>query len=364
MRAILFGASVLVVLGLDVRDLFDPRFTKEFSWGWELALIMAVLWYVRTPSFGWILPSIIVFSMIAFSQVSVTWSWMLVYGVVIDLGIRGFHWRAFAVFVVLHASFIYETNEVLIEVMRLTVFGSACLAAVAVGRIFVHRTEFLEAQVIASQEEMRRAEVALREGLALDLHDTLAASMTRIMFAARAIGTAGERVRRRRGDYIATEAQNALKQLRAMISTLTEEGESVASRITLAEAIETAEKALAQRDIELDVNIAPEAQAVLGQGDADEVLLVAIVRESTLNCLKYGAAGGVVSVVCEADDQFLHITCASTRYPYYQDEESLRGGYGLAALENRFRRAGGALDVKASDTSWLVIAALPIEGRE
>ena len=152
--------------------------------------------------------------------------------------------------------------------------------------------------------------------------------------------------------------QQALAHLRLLIHNLAVSQGPPKEEPTLQEIIDSSASTLAQREIVLDADLdGIERIPTLHRSELGR-LLVAFIRENTLNALKYNFPRDLVSLVAEQEQDTLFISFSS---PWHDQKvpEEMHGGYGLWALQDRFENAGGSLSSNRIGASWTVLASLP-----
>ena len=213
------------------------------------------------------------------------------------------------------------------------------------------------------QEAERSREIAaeliqqLRRDIADSLHDDLAADLTRMLIISRSIRLPHGDDRDRVLD-LQDRTQQALAHLRLLIHNLAVSQGPPKEEPTLQEIIDSSASTLAQREIVLDADLdGIERIPALHRSELGR-LLVAFIRENTLNALKYNFPRDLVSLVVEQEQDTLFISFSS---PWHDQKvpEEMHGGYGLWALQDRFENAGGSLSSNRIGASWTVLASLP-----
>ena len=216
-------------------------------------------------------------------------------------------------------------------------------------------------QLLASG--MSNAEIAaeliqqLRRDIADSLHDDLAADLTRMLIISRSIRLPHSDDRDRVLD-LQDRTQQALAHLRLLIHNLAVSQGPPKEEPTLQEIVDSSASTLAQREIVLDADLdGIERIPALHRSELGR-LLVAFIRENTLNALKYNFPRDLVSLFVEQEQDTLFISFSS---PWHDQKvpEEMHGGYGLWALQDRFENAGGSLSSNRIGASWTVLASLP-----
>ena len=219
------------------------------------------------------------------------------------------------------------------------------------------RLEKMQREAERSKEIAAELIQQLRRDIADSLHDDLAADLTRILIISRSIRLPHSDDRDRVLD-LQDRTQQALAHLRLLIHNLAVSQGPPKEEPTLQEIIESSASTLAQRKIVLDADLdGIERIPALHRSELGR-LLVAFIRENTLNALKYNFPHDLVSLFVEQEQDTLFISFSS---PWHDQKvpEEMHGGYGLWALQDRFENAGGSLSSNRIGASWTVLASLP-----
>ena len=219
------------------------------------------------------------------------------------------------------------------------------------------RLEEMQREAERSKEIAAELIQQLRRDIADSLHDDLAADLTRMLIISRSIRLPHGDDRDRVLD-LQDRTQQALAHLRLLIHNLAVSQGPPKEEPTLQEIIGSSASTLAQRQIVLDADLdGIERIPALHRSELGR-LLVAFIRENTLNALKYNFPRDLVSLVVEQEQDTLFISFSS---PWHDQKvpEEMHGGYGLWALQDRFENAGGSLSSNRIGASWTVLASLP-----
>ncbi|EFW25539.1 hypothetical protein HMPREF9057_03103 [Actinomyces sp. oral taxon 171 str. F0337] len=219
------------------------------------------------------------------------------------------------------------------------------------------RLEKMQREAERSKEIAAELIQQLRRDIADSLHDDLAADLTRMLIISRSIRLPHGDDRDRILD-LQDRTQQALAHLRLLIHNLAVSQGPPKEEPTLQEIIESSASTLAQRKIVLDADLdGIERIPALHRSELGR-LLVAFIRENTLNALKYNSPHDLVSLFVEQEQDTLFISFSS---PWHDQKvpEEMHGGYGLWALQDRFENAGGSLSSNRIGASWTVLASLP-----
>jgi len=285
------------------------------------------------------------------------WAWILVYIIVADLTAAK---KSKLALVQIAIFFLAQliSGLPLLPVTVWTLFWGTLSASFGV--LICNTKDRLEEM---QREAERSKEIAaeliqqLRRDIADSLHDDLAADLTRMLIISRSIRLPHSDDRDRVLD-LQDRTQQALAHLRLLIHNLAVSQGPPKEEPTLQEIIDSSASTLAQREIVLDADLdGIERIPALHRSELGR-LLVAFIRENTLNALKYNFPRDLVSLVVEQEQDTLFISFSS---PWHDQQvpEEMHGGYGLWALQDRFENAGGSLSSNRIGASWTVLASLP-----
>ena len=285
------------------------------------------------------------------------WAWILVYIIVADLTAAK---KSKLALVQIAIFFLAQliSGLPLLPVTVWTLFWGTLSASFGV--LICNTKDRLEEM---QREAERSKEIAaeliqqLRRDIADSLHDDLAADLTRMLIISRSIRLPHGDDRDRILD-LQDRTQQALAHLRLLIHNLAVSQGPPKEEPTLREIVDSSASTLAQREIVLDADLdGIERIPALHRSELGR-LLVAFIRENTLNALKYNFPHDLVSLVVEQEQDTLFISFSS---PWHDQKvpEEMHGGYGLWALQDRFENAGGSLSSNRIGASWTVLASLP-----
>ena len=285
------------------------------------------------------------------------WAWILVYIIVADLTAAK---KSKLALVQIAIFFLAQliSGLPLLPVTVWTLFWGTLSASFGV--LICNTKDRLEEM---QREAKRSKEIAaeliqqLRRDIADSLHDDLAADLTRMLIISRSIRLPHGDDRDRVLD-LQDRTQQALAHLRLLIHNLAVSQGPPKEEPTLREIVDSSASTLAQREIVLDADLdGIERIPALHRSELGR-LLVAFIRENTLNALKYNFPRDLVSLVVEQEQDTLFISFSS---PWHDQKvpEEMHGGYGLWALQDRFENAGGSLSSNRIGASWTVLASLP-----
>jgi len=288
---------------------------------------------------------------------NLTWAWILVYAIVADLLAAK---KSKLAIIQLSIFFLAQliSGIPLLPVAVWTVFWGVLSASFGVLiRNTKERLEEMQRAAERSKEIAAELIQQLRRDIADSLHDDLAADLTRMLIISRSIKIPNGDDRDRILD-LQDRTQQALSHLRLLIHNLAVSQGLPKEEPTLQEIIDSSAATLSQREIVLDADLDGIEKIPSLHRSEPGRLLVAFIRENTLNALKYNSPHDLVSLFVEHEQDTLFISCSS---PWRAQEvpEEMRGGYGLLALQDRFESAGGSLSSNRIGTSWTVLASLP-----
>ena len=285
------------------------------------------------------------------------WAWILVYIIVADLTVAR---KLKLTLISLSTFFLAQliSGLPLLPVTVWTLFwGTLSASFGGLIRSTKDRLEEMRREAERSKEIAAELIQQLRRDIADSLHDDLAADLTRMLIISRSIRLPHGDDRDRVLD-LQDRTQQALAHLRLLIHNLAVSQGPPKEEPTLQEIVDSSVSTLAQREIVLDADLdGIERIPALHRSELGR-LLVAFIRENTLNALKYNFPRDLVSLVVEQEQDTLFISFSS---PWHDQKvpEEMHGGYGLWALQDRFENAGGSLSSNRIGASWTVLASLP-----
>ena len=346
--------SVTLVLGLDLHTLLTTSSTV--STAWEVGQVLAFVTYARYERLGAAIFAAVLCAALLTPGAHLLWASALTWVIIIDLVSRGRHWTATGIFLVFYGGQTrwLTPRELLASAL---LWGAICVVAGLLLRRLLQRMRLLERDAQESREAMTSMSQRLQHDVADTLHDDLAADLTHVLILSRHLrdSTPGHE---KEVATIEAILRHSLVHLRALIDSLAAPPGSLTEETSIAELLRTCQKALAQRSMTLDTDI-DEAELRLAQyGTHGPQLLGSLVRECTINALKYSEDGDLLSLIAEPTETELAISFTAP----WRDHEvpaELHGGHGMYALTRRFNRAGGSLVASRVGNSWSVIATIP-----
>ena len=338
---------------LTTRENIDPIFLGE------LFQILSFLPYVYTKDrrVGVATFSSALLVIFSISGPRLAWAWILVYIIVADLTAAKKSKLALIQITIFFLAQLISGLPLLPVTVWTLFWGTLSASFGVLIRSTKDRLEEMQREAERSKEIAAELIQQLRRDIADSLHDDLAADLTRMLIISRSIRLPHGDDRDRVLD-LQDRTQQALAHLRLLIHNLAVSQGPPKEEPTLQEIIGSSVSTLAQREIVLDADLdGIERIPALHRSELGR-LLVAFIRENTLNALKYNFPRDLVSLVVEQEQDTLFISFSS---PWHDQKvpEEMHGGYGLWALQDRFENAGGSLSSNRIGASWTVLASLP-----
>ena len=338
---------------LTTRENIDPIFLGE------LFQILSFLPYVYTKDrrVGVATFSSALLVIFSISGPRLAWAWILVYIIVADLTAAKKSKLALIQITIFFLAQLISGLPLLPVTVWTLFWGTLSASFGVLIRSTKDRLEEMQREAERSKEIAAELIQQLRRDIADSLHDDLAADLTRMLIISRSIRLPHGDDRDRVLD-LQDRTQQALAHLRLLIHNLAVSQGPPKEEPTLQEIVDSSASTLAQREIVLDADLdGIERIPTLHRSELGR-LLVAFIRENTLNALKYNFPRDLVSLVVEQEQDTLFISFSS---PWHDQKvpEEMHGGYGLWALQDRFENAGGSLSSNRIGASWTVLASLP-----
>ena len=338
---------------LTTRENIDPIFLGE------LFQILSFLPYVYTKDrrVGVATFSSALLVIFSISGPRLAWAWILVYIIVADLTAAKKSKLALIQITIFFLAQLISGLPLLPVTVWTLFWGTLSASFGVLIRSTKDRLEEMQREAERSKEIAAELIQQLRRDIADSLHDDLAADLTRMLIISRSIRLPHGDDRDRMLD-LQDRTQQALTHLRLLIHNLAISQGPPKEEPTLQEIVDSSVSTLAQREIVLDADLdGIERIPALHRSELGR-LLVAFIRENTLNALKYNFPHDLVSLFVEQEQDTLFISFSS---PWHDQKvpEEMHGGYGLWALQDRFENAGGSLSSNRIGASWTVLASLP-----
>ena len=313
--------------------------------------------YIKDRRAGVALFSTVLVGVFITPDIYLGWAWILVYAIVADLLVANKVRLAIVQIALFYFVQIISGIPLLLTTASMIFLGSFCVFISILIRSAKERLEEMQREADRSKEIAAELIQQLRRDIADSLHDDLAADLTRMLIISRSIRLPSGDDRDRILD-LQDRTQQALTHLRSLIHNLAISQGPPREEPSLQEIVDSSASTLSQREIILDADLDGIERIPSLHRSEPGRLLVAFIRENTLNALKYNSPHDLVSLFVEQGQDVLFISCSS---PWREQEvpEEMHGGYGLWALQDRFESAGGSLSSNRIGASWTVLASLP-----
>ena len=353
--ALLLTASLITLLNLQTLLTSPDRISVTYE---VLQIFTFIIYiYIKKRSVGMLGFTAVLIPSFTSPSIHPSWGWLLVYAIIVDLIATDRIRLAILEFSILFSVQLlgeYSFDDLIAP----TIFwGLICSSIGIILRRAKDRLEEMQREAERSKEIAAELIQQLRRDIADSLHDDLAADLTRMLIISRSIRLPYGDDRDRILD-LQDRTQQALAHLRLLIHNLGVSQRLPKEEPTLQEIVDSSASTLAQREIVLDADLdGIERIPALHRSELGR-LLVAFIRENTLNALKYNFPHDLVSLFVEQEQDTLFISFSS---PWHEQKvpEEMHGGYGLWALQDRFENAGGSLSSNRIGASWTVLASLP-----
>ncbi|NDR54788.1 histidine kinase [Actinomyces sp. 565] len=227
---------------------------------------------------------------------------------------------------------------------------------------YQRRGDRLAQRVYALELERELAESRIRATLGADLHDTVATDLTQIVLRCQIAAGEGQVPAAAALAEIENDTRTALQHVRSIVAVLRPAAGKVSSRDVQAAAHECVEMLRARG---FDVNLETEGVDDGGQpATIHGELLGLVLREASVNILKYAADKGDVNITLSLTHEGNGVTVSSALPKAYDQVKDLAtaplsGGQGLGIMRERIENAGGALHVGPVGSHWVVTCLLP-----
>ena len=352
---LLLTASLVTLLNLQTLLTSPDRISVTYE---VLQIFTFIIYiYIKKRSVGMLGFTAVLIPSFTSPNIHPSWGWILVYAIIVDLIATDRIRLAILEFSILFSVQLlgeYSFDDLMAPTI---LWGLICSSIGIILRRAKDRLEEMQREAERSKEIAAKLIQQLRRDIADSLHDDLAADLTRMLIISRSIRLPHGDDRDRVLD-LQDRTQQALAHLRLLIHNLAVSQGPPKEEPTLQEIVESSASTLAQREIVLDADLdGIERIPALHRSELGR-LLVAFIRENTLNALKYNFPHDLVSLFVEQEQDTLFISFSS---PWHDQKvpEEMHGGYGLWALQDRFENAGGSLSSNRIGASWTVLASLP-----
>jgi signal transduction histidine kinase len=223
-------------------------------------------------------------------------------------------------------------------------------------RLLVERLEF--AEQAREQEAERRAEQE-RMGIARELHDVVAHTLTEINVTAAAAAERGDPGESREAlEQIERRSHGAIAELRGILGVLRGPESAESPRAPTPGVDDICEMVTRARKAGLDVSLDVHGSAPSRMSDGTSLAAYRIVQESLTNVRRH-APGAPAAVTLRFDPTQLTLTVDND--PGAAATDSAGPGVGITGMRERAKVAGGTLCAGPHAAGFRVRAALPYE---
>ncbi|MGC3992922.1 MAG: histidine kinase [Propionicimonas sp.] len=215
--------------------------------------------------------------------------------------------------------------------------------------------------VTRAQREALLAETLLqRQRTALELHDTVARSLTALVMATERVQLHGEATEEDLS-FVSRTATESIGYLRDIIEVLRspdDTREVAPPARAFREVLSSAETELARHGFQPTVNVAGDLDGI---PPATAQLLAAAAEEALSNVIKHGDQHGPCTVSAEVGKGEVVLKIANNCRTVRFDREG-RVPMGLWGMRQRIGAAGGQVEASRADSGWLTRVSLPLPG--
>ncbi len=215
----------------------------------------------------------------------------------------------------------------------------------------------LQAESAANRKTALEAAQKVRRELAVELHDTLAKDLARVMI------TAQNLAKNPPTDNLSSEliqlaelASTAARRLRPVILELDTPGIDP----PVMDVINTCMTMLSSRKIILDSDVPAGIDDELTQ--RQRIVAGLIIRESATNILKYAPNNSVANLVIELLPANL-LSITMTNLISETVNQDITGGFGLTNLAQRIESEGGTFQTGSTGSVWMIAATVPASNK-
>ena len=219
-------------------------------------------------------------------------------------------------------------------------------------------------------DEFRRtaaaAEERVREDLTSVLHDGIAADLTLALLRTRALA---QQIRAAGGDPSAVEeveglVGGALADTRGLLAAARRERSYHRPAGTLGATVEQCRQMLAGRRMSLETSILPDVQGTDWLPTEVVEFLLLLVRECSLNAVKYAAPGSAAVMSLDLNDVGVDFAYSSVMdaadASLAENDGASGGGMGLVLLASRAEALGGVLMAAPVGGNWVVTGSIAV----
>lgn len=207
--------------------------------------------------------------------------------------------------------------------------------------------------------QLRADAAAQRRQVGSDMHDYVAASVTRATAITRqVIGRGGLQTADREAlETVESELVAAIDQVREIVLLLeSDETGSPAVASQTAQQLKTAERVLREAGFSASTHVSGDWAEL----EMDSAAAHAILQEGVANAIQHGRSGGIVQILVDAELPWLQLTVVNQLEDTSQPVAPSRGGNGIRNLRHRVEEARGELEVAREEGTWILRAQLPV----
>ncbi|MST50118.1 sensor histidine kinase [Mobiluncus porci] len=249
--------------------------------------------------------------------------------------------------------------------MLLLLLNVAAAAAGYTLRMYQDRNMQLVEKIVSEREQSAEQSLKLRQNLSAQLHDTTAASLSRIISIAQVVEDGLDETRQAREIHslktIIDESRFALGELRDTMQIL--EGRHAKKRIKvdLPGTLQACEDIARGSGITLRTSISDDISAEISQTIARVIEYCA--REAVTNLVKYAPANSAAFMDLSLDDGTVSFETANLIAEGAGDPIN-SGGMGLAIIDRRVLAHGGKLQAESQGDMWFLRIELPLVSKK
>ncbi|MCI6585112.1 MAG: histidine kinase [Mobiluncus sp.] len=202
---------------------------------------------------------------------------------------------------------------------------------------------------------------AFRDGLSVQLHDSVAGTLSIVASTAEVISgeIPTDSLARPKTELLRLETRRALSELREIIQLLDTRQDRETIRPNLEKELERAASVTAGAGLSLELDSSEEELKELPDYLQDQ--LIPILRETTTNAIKYASPSAPVTLSISQSENLVEFMMKNRVSEEVQDAV-MSSGKGLLQLRKRLEDSGGSLEAWSANGWWIVHAELPIEG--
>ena len=354
------GMLLLIVLALGV-DLFlfqvPPRPTSLIAAA--ILSISSILFLFWPRLGGWIyLLADAIF--VALPSSSVGMLGYLCMAVIFLWGWRRYYVDAALAIILLAASFflgapLYPATSILTSILLIASFTAGYML-----RRYVDERDGALNQLWNQRLQTIQENQAFRDGLSVQLHDSVAGTLSIVASTAEVIcgELPSDSPTHSKAELLRQETRNALSELREIIQLLDTRQGQKEIRPHLKKELDRATSVAAGAGLRLELDSS--GQELKALPDDFENQLITILRETITNAIKYASPSAPVTLSISRSGNLVEFMMKNRVSEEVQDAV-MSSGKGLLQLEKCLDDSGGSLEAWSSNGWWIVHAELPIE---